>query len=244
MRGWTIGRSGKILGMLLGLFLVLFIFCGCSGGGGGGGSGNGQTDGATQLIDISVSVSWLDRVYDDDELYYAIDVATGDVQSTVSETDSWTPSEYFNGVWSSTNTWKFDTTIEVPVASGDFYFLLYKMMAGEEADAWESDSFSLQADQTEYSMELYPEFSEMNYHIQGVVILTGAGLQDVNVTLSGDNNTIQQTGAGGLFSFADIPNGDYVVTPRKDGFQFEPEFKAVTIENASVLTIYFAAESE
>ncbi|MBW2610864.1 MAG: carboxypeptidase regulatory-like domain-containing protein [Deltaproteobacteria bacterium] len=144
------------------------------------------------------------------------------------------------------NTWKFKKTIDVPSSSGEFSFVISKMEAGQEEDVWESEKYG-QPDKTDYTIDLDPEFSVMHYHIQGLILEASIGLEGVTVNLkalNGDPDRSGETASYGQYSFADIPSGDYLVTPGKTGFSFNPVSTSVSIEDASELEINFNAQAD
>ena len=53
-------------------------------------------------------------------------------------------------------------------------------------------------------------------------VVSGQGLFDMPVTLSGSASASVVTDAFGLFRFDDLPSGNYTVTPSKPGFTFSP----------------------
>lgn len=75
------------------------------------------------------------------------------------------------------------------------------------------------------------------FSISGTVS-TRAGLirnlPGVTITLSGDRTGTTTTDANGNYTFAGLPNGNYIVTPSQTGFTFNPVNRAVTINNANV----------
>ena len=67
------------------------------------------------------------------------------------------------------------------------------------------------------------------YTISGVIQDDeGDPVPGVLVTLSGDADDTVLTGVAGTFSFADLPNGDYTVTPTKSQWVFTPVSRSVT----------------
>ncbi|MCX5885765.1 MAG: carboxypeptidase regulatory-like domain-containing protein [Proteobacteria bacterium] len=70
------------------------------------------------------------------------------------------------------------------------------------------------------------------YSISGSV--SGDVKEGVTMTLSGDASQTTTTNALGSYSFTDLLNGTYTVTPGKSGYTFSPESTSVTIADASV----------
>lgn len=77
------------------------------------------------------------------------------------------------------------------------------------------------------------------YDISGAI--TGDEDTGVTVTLSGDADDTFETEAGGAFSFADLPSGDYVLTPTLAGYTFAPESINVSIVAADQTDQDFAS---
>ncbi|MCP4134251.1 MAG: carboxypeptidase regulatory-like domain-containing protein [bacterium] len=66
--------------------------------------------------------------------------------------------------------------------------------------------------------------------VSGKIVNPGYYLPGVTVTLSG--NGISQTaesGTGGVYSFAPVPDGTYTITPSSNGFNFTPESRTVSV---------------
>jgi len=73
------------------------------------------------------------------------------------------------------------------------------------------------------------------YLISGQILdSAGAGLDSVTVTLTGEDDPVEVTTAGGgLYAFS-APNGLYTVTPTLAGSTFSPTERAVTVDGANV----------
>lgn len=61
--------------------------------------------------------------------------------------------------------------------------------------------------------------------------------------LSGDQSATAVADASGAYSFPDLPNGNYTVTPTKEGFIFNPSSETVAIGNGNIGTVNFSALS-
>ena len=79
------------------------------------------------------------------------------------------------------------------------------------------------------------------FSISGTVTLNGLGLQGVNITLSGATSNTTSTTTDGTFSFANLTDGSYTITPNLDGYTFNPTSITVTISGANVSGIDFRA---
>ena len=78
--------------------------------------------------------------------------------------------------------------------------------------------------------------SDTTYTITGTAKdNSGNGIAGVSVNLTGyDKNLNVTTGADGSFSFSNIGNGSYTVTPSKNSYTFTPSNRQVTVENADM----------
>ena len=80
--------------------------------------------------------------------------------------------------------------------------------------------------------------------ISGTVLLGGAGLEGVTVTLSGDEIQTAVTGSGGEYTFsaAGLSPGTYTITPSLAGFFFDPVSRNISFSGETVTGVDFAAE--
>jgi hypothetical protein len=70
------------------------------------------------------------------------------------------------------------------------------------------------------------------YSISGAV--SGAALSGVTIVLSGSTTNSKTTDANGNYSFSNIANGDYMVTPSLTGYTFTPTSRSVTVSGANI----------
>ncbi len=78
-------------------------------------------------------------------------------------------------------------------------------------------------------------FSAILLHsISGLVTVEGAPLSGVTITLTGKSKAKTTTGADGSYSFSNLLNGTYTVTPKMSGYTFTPTKISVTISNTDV----------
>jgi hypothetical protein len=77
------------------------------------------------------------------------------------------------------------------------------------------------------------------YRISGAI--SGAVLQGLTITLAGDANGTTMTDASGNYAFTGLVTGSYTVTPARAGYSFVSAKTAVTLSNANVTSINFAA---
>ena len=83
---------------------------------------------------------------------------------------------------------------------------------------------------------------ESTYVLSGTVtVSSGGALKGVTMTLSGPSTKTVTTGSNGAYSFTDLANGAYTITPSLTGYTFNPASKAVTINNADVSANNFIA---
>ncbi|PKN52271.1 MAG: hypothetical protein CVU55_06980 [Deltaproteobacteria bacterium HGW-Deltaproteobacteria-13] len=71
--------------------------------------------------------------------------------------------------------------------------------------------------------------------------LTGDAYKNVTIRMTGDSTTSITTDANGKFSFSNVENGHYTITPSVDGYSFAPESQTVTVSGASVTGIDFVS---
>ena len=85
----------------------------------------------------------------------------------------------------------------------------------------------------------------LGYQISGKISgVNKQGLQGVTVTLTGGPQNIPQsaeTDTSGAYSFLELDNGTYTVTPSFNDFDFNPPAKTVTIASSSVFNVDFTA---
>jgi alpha-tubulin suppressor-like RCC1 family protein len=81
------------------------------------------------------------------------------------------------------------------------------------------------------------------YSISGQVTLNGAGLFGVKVTITGNGSSsaTATTGSNGNYSFSDVANGSYTITPSMTGYNFTPESIPVTVSNGDLTGQNFTA---
>ncbi|MGO9211040.1 MAG: N,N-dimethylformamidase beta subunit family domain-containing protein [Terriglobales bacterium] len=74
--------------------------------------------------------------------------------------------------------------------------------------------------------------------------ISGSGGNAAAVTLSGTASATTAADTSGNYTFSNLNNGSYTVTPSKAGFVFTPVNKAVTVSGASVTAVNFVATSQ
>lgn len=82
------------------------------------------------------------------------------------------------------------------------------------------------------------------YSISGNASLGDNPLEGVTVTLSGAGSGTVTTDANGNYSFTDLPDGSYTLTPSMSGYVFTPASKAVTIQGSNVDSVNFHATAD
>ena len=82
-----------------------------------------------------------------------------------------------------------------------------------------------------------------SYGISGTLSPTvgGAG---ASVTLSGASSTTVTANNSGVYSFAGLANGSYVITPGHAGFNFSPSTQSVTVSGIDVTGVNFTAAAQ
>ena len=63
------------------------------------------------------------------------------------------------------------------------------------------------------------------------------------LSLTGTATASTTADAAGNFTFTNLPNGSYTVTPSKAGFTFTPANQPVSISNASVSGVNFSIQT-
>jgi hypothetical protein len=79
--------------------------------------------------------------------------------------------------------------------------------------------------------------------ISGTISPASAG-SGSSLTLSGPATANATADTSGNYSFTDLVNGTYVVTPTHSGFSFSPTLQTVTLNGASAASINFAASQQ
>jgi plastocyanin len=81
----------------------------------------------------------------------------------------------------------------------------------------------------------------VTYSISGQVTLTGTGLSGVTMALTGTHTDNATTDAGGNYTFANLVDGNYTITPGRTGYSFSPADNSVTVNGANVSAVNFTA---
>ncbi len=87
-------------------------------------------------------------------------------------------------------------------------------------------------------------FALQTYRISGAVTESGSRLSGVTVTLSGDADTTTTTGSDESYTFSDLLDGSYTVTPSKAGYTFSPASPAVTVAGRDVAQDFVATPTQ
>ena len=83
--------------------------------------------------------------------------------------------------------------------------------------------------------------SSSSYNISGQVTLNGTGLAGVTVTLTGTGPGSATTDSSGNYSFSNVANGSYTVTPSKTGYTFSPTNRTANVSGANFIVPNFVA---
>ena len=62
----------------------------------------------------------------------------------------------------------------------------------------------------------------------------GTGIENVSITAVSSTRTITTSNSDGYYIFTDLDQGSYAVTPSKNGWHFDPDMLAVTVETFSI----------
>jgi len=76
-----------------------------------------------------------------------------------------------------------------------------------------------------------------------IVDSVDAGIEGVTVTLSGDESGSTTTDANGFYTFSNIPNGSYTVTPAKADLEFTPDHQDITVVDADEVVTDMVGDS-
>ena len=87
----------------------------------------------------------------------------------------------------------------------------------------------------------YAANNGIKYSISGVITVSDVAKQGVIVTLSGTNSGTAATDASGYYSFSNLMNGTYTLTPSITEYTFTPTSQTVTINGAGISAINFTA---
>jgi len=86
------------------------------------------------------------------------------------------------------------------------------------------------------------EFSGYNFTISGAV--SGAITQGVTIALTDESEQqegVAVTDSNGNYTFSNLSNGSYIVTPSFSGYTFNPTYQVVKISSATVTNIDFTS---
>ena len=81
------------------------------------------------------------------------------------------------------------------------------------------------------------------YTVSGTVSPASAG-SGTSLALSGKSSASATADASGNYSFSNLANGGYVVTPSRSGYSFSPSLQSVTINGANATGVNFAASQQ
>ncbi|MBI5192265.1 MAG: PD40 domain-containing protein [Nitrospirae bacterium] len=78
--------------------------------------------------------------------------------------------------------------------------------------------------------------------IHGKVTQNGVGLSGVSLTITDLTSTITTTASDGTYSFTNLADGSYTITPTLNWYAFTPASKPVTVAGTDVTGVDFSAE--
>ncbi|MCX5895090.1 MAG: PQQ-binding-like beta-propeller repeat protein [Proteobacteria bacterium] len=82
----------------------------------------------------------------------------------------------------------------------------------------------------------------LGYQISGKVTdVQGNGIEGVTIAMAGPRNDSITTDANGGYSFLELQNGTYTITPDYSDYDFNPPVQTVTIASASIYNVNFTA---
>ncbi len=83
--------------------------------------------------------------------------------------------------------------------------------------------------------------SAATYSITGTILFNSAGLNGVSVALTGAATQNTTTNASGVYTFTNVSNGSYTITPTLTGYTFDPATLSANVNNADVTGKDFTA---
>jgi hypothetical protein len=92
-----------------------------------------------------------------------------------------------------------------------------------------------------WSFTTHPETLPV-YGLSGQITYDGSGLENVVVTLGGDQSMTTTTDVDGYYAFSDLPQGNFTVTPTYAGYVFSPSSATDEIVDQDVAEIDFTAQ--
>lgn len=113
--------------------------------------------------------------------------------------------------------------------------LLSRTVASYSADIFDEQILIAQADGG------FTSPGDTTGTVSGRVSMNGNGLSEVAVHLSGPASALATTDASGNYSFSNVANGVYTVTPVKAGYRFYPETRTVTVNGSETTGQDFSA---
>ena len=91
-----------------------------------------------------------------------------------------------------------------------------------------------------WSFTTEPELGP-TYSVSGAVQDQGVGVADVTINVTGDASLTTTTDANGNYSLTTLPPGNYTITPNKAGYSIAPGSVGLTVLDADVSAVDFAA---
>jgi Tol biopolymer transport system component len=85
--------------------------------------------------------------------------------------------------------------------------------------------------------------SPTTYIISGRITSDGSGLSGVDLSLSGASFISTTTDANGNYSFSELANGSYTITPSLTNYVFQPISRHITVSNADVGGLDFSVST-
>jgi hypothetical protein len=133
----------------------------------------------------------------------------------------------------------WDGTFVYDIAQGDLYwhFVGFMVRTEEATNPFSCCKQMFQSD--DWTVFTTPVFA---LEISGTV--TGDVADGVTITLTGNADEATETTGGGTYSFPELTDGGYTVTPSLDGCSFTPANTEVTISGASVSEVNFVSDCE
>jgi hypothetical protein len=136
--------------------------------------------------------------------------------------------------------WSLDTAVIIGATTRDYTYSPGSVDIGNHILSVTETSIFGQGAHTWY-IQVTPSATS-TYSIKGTITVNGNALGNITVQLSGGSTLSTITASDGGYTFSDLEDGDYTVTPSTAmGYIFVPVNRAVTINGADVTSIDFAA---
>jgi plastocyanin len=205
----------RIVDLLVLMVVAVFVLVACGGSGGGDGGGGGGVTTVTYSISGQVTLTGSGLS--------GVTITLKGVNSATATTDTsgnYTFNNLTNGaynIWAEKPGFLFSPDFSMGIINGNITGLNFTATSAP-------------------------------YSISGRVTLNGSGLSGVVIGARGPGSatTLTETtttDVSGNYTFTNIANGDYTITPTEAGFDFSPTSSHQTVSGADIIGVNFTASS-